>query len=150
MPVTTTMFTLFVEHPDLKLRFHFWLGGFSMHPNIPQKSEKHIQTKQKEHPLPLTYRISRGNLYFMSKFIRSNRTCLACLAQVEGWKYFTYKRWWIIIIEKLLHPGKLTWNPKNGGCKKHVPFQCPVIFRFQPLIFRGVYAHVWNWDPTTH
>ena len=35
-------------------------------------------------------------------------------------------------------PRKLTWKPKNGGGWKMMFLFKAVIFRFQPLVFRGV------------
>ena len=40
---------------------------------------------------------------------------------------------------KVVHSGKLTWNPKMEVWKMICLFNC-VIFRFQPLIFRGVFT----------
>ena len=44
---------------------------------------------------------------------------------------------------KVIHPRKLTWNPKMEVWKMIFPLK-PVIFRFQPLVFGGVLLMVFR------
>ena len=41
-------------------------------------------------------------------------------------------------LSKKLTPLKINMESQNGGLEEDYPFQFSVIFRFQPLIFRGV------------
>ena len=49
----------------------------------------------------------------------------------------------------VIHPRKLTWNPKIG-LEDDFPFRMGDFFRFQPLVFRGVTCFVTSTKSESH